>query len=232
MGAIHLKDRSNGKVIDSDWFDRFRQVLMGDVVPRNDFGVAESVKASLGEEAYQWLRAFIQEGYWEAGDIKKHHSFGGIVGPGHGWMLCDGRLVNQTTYDSEHGAGSWAQFVVASPLDGKYLPNFPGRYPVGAATTPATGVTAIPAVGNAGHQITIEHLHKWYRAMLTSSDKIYDSNGNEIALVRVFQRQSVLVIDGSSYGRPGADMYTTKSLPTAKSIQPDSIELQFYMRII
>lgn len=99
-------------------------------------------------------------GRWTVGDVKLHHSYNGLVGPGPGWMLCDGRQISSTTYETEHGVGTWSTEVGSTPLDGLYLPDFTSnKFPAGAATTTQSGAAPITTVGNSGSTINIQHSH-------------------------------------------------------------------------
>jgi hypothetical protein len=230
--------------MDDSWFNAIRSAMTGDVVAREAaLGVATDLAANLGVDAtYRFLRAYVAYGYWDCADIKLHHSYNGLVSAGEGWMLCDGRTIGQSAYDTEHGSGHWATFVGTSPLNGLKLPNFTGKYALGASSTTETGSGTIAAVGNTSHQINMQHRHKWYRPNAAgTSDQIYDSSGNLLSLSDTSAKGAAA---NSAFGAkagiggPTVDYYTTtpnaasQTMSATQSIQPESIEFQFYMRVI
>lgn len=236
-------------VIQRTHINKFQIALAGDYVPRNTSGVATTIAGSLGSSTYYWLKAFIKSGYWSVGDIKMHHSYNGAAGPGHGWMLCDGDVINETNYDAEHGAGTWDTYVGSSPLDGKYLPNMTGRYPVGAATTTQNGSVAITGVGNTSHQVNLQHTHTIanHNHQWLENDPggggfwTFGSDGlaEQISTTGSGARTILYDTNASSETSWDEDAYTNNtsltpanSLSTTQSIQPESIEVQYYMRII
>jgi hypothetical protein len=107
--------------IHASFCNLIKSVLAGDIVPRNSKGVAAASAGSIGAAGLEWLRAFISCGHWDVGDEIEHHSYNGTVAIAQGFMKCDGRIINETNYDLEHGAGSWDKYIGASPLNGKYL---------------------------------------------------------------------------------------------------------------
>jgi len=160
-GTNTLTSVSSGQIIKPSHINQFVTALGGDIVPRNVSGVATTNAGSLGSDTYEWLKAWIESGYWVVGDIKMHHTFNGTAEStcGQGWMLADGRVINETNYNTEHGAGSWDTYVGSSPLDGRNLPDMAGKYPIGSATTTQDGTAPITFVGNASNQINIQHSH-------------------------------------------------------------------------
>jgi microcystin-dependent protein len=229
--------------------------------------VVTSLAGSLGNTLYKWSAGYIEQiflddsngvelrdrGYWQVGDIKIHHSYNGAAGPGHGWMLCDGRQITEAAYNTEHGSGTWSTYIGSSALTNKYLPNMTGKYPVGKATTPQDGSVAITGVGNASHQVDLQHthtatahVHKWYKRNGTStSDQSHDSNGSLTDIIDGSAKTASsngIEVSHAEVGVPTlgtADLYTdskqpanANSLSTTQSIQPESIEVQYYMRIV
>lgn len=183
---------------------------------------------------------------WVAGDLKIHHSFNGAAPIDAGWMLCDGRQITQVNYEAEHGAGSWAaDGIAASILASLYLPNLVSKYPVGAATTTASGSAPIPSVGNSGNTAALGHTHtvaahnhQWYKGNSTNPSKSFSAAG----AVKSFTVQGA-VWNGVFFGSTSTqgindDYYTTTASPAtdsqlgSTSIQPDSIQVLYYMRII
>jgi hypothetical protein len=250
--------------------NKFKTALSGDLVPRDSSGNVGTNTAGLGTSTYHFTKAFITSGAFSAGDIKAHHSYNGAAPIGDGWMLCDGRQVTQSNYDTEHGAGSWANFIVSSPLLNKYLPNMTSRYLVGKATTTQSGSSAITAVGNTSNTIDLHHSHtynlgggQWYKGQSgTSNDQSWDNCtlggtfvdiaqgtaknslsvlvGNSQSLTTTFGAGTFLPLRNATVCGSTSDDYvlgnssgsTGTSLSSTQSIQPDSIEVQYYMRII
>lgn len=236
MGSAKLPTRLDGFVMDDDWLNAMKAAICGDVVPRASGGTPTDEGGSLGPTSYQFLKAFIAQGYWDVGDFKLHHSYNGTVSAGEGWMLCDGRTISQANYDTEHGASHWATYVGSSPLNGLKLPNFTGRYPIGAATTPQDGSGTITPTGNTSHQVNLQHRHRWLKVNAGSglNDQTFDTNGVAQDLSDTpagAGLESVVSAAGLA-----ADAYTSRDRLDAQSatqsIQPDSIEFQVYMRII
>lgn len=217
---VPIPTRTNGRVIDETWFNIFQQVLGGDILPRAASGNSLDEAGNLGDSSHAWIKAFINSGYWSAGDVKMHHSYQGSISPGQGWMKMDGRQVTQAAYDAEHGTGSWVKYVGSSPLLNKYLPIMSGRYPVGTSLTTQNGSVSMSPVGNTNHQINLQHSHtvnNHSHGIPSSGFKILgDASGTTVPGVTTDSQA------------PG----TTSSLSTTQSIQPESIELEFYMRII
>ncbi len=192
-----------------------------------------------------------------AGDIKMHHSYNGAADPGEGWMLCDGRQITEAAYNTEHGAGHWATYVGTSPLVNKYLPNFSGKYAHGVAATTQAGTVAITSIGNAGNTINIAHTHtggshrhQWFNWTAAGTvDGSFDTNGTGQNITSTTISGSVShIIAGSANDFAGigtavlgigADQYTTlnsattdSSLSATQHIEPESIEVQYYMRVM
>lgn len=232
MSNEAIPARREEQTIDAEWFNLLRSVMVGSIFPRNGGANVETLKGSLGTSIYRWLRAYIASGYWSIGDVKMHHSFNATKGPGQGWMLCDGRLINETNYNTEHGAGAWATYVGTSALDGKYLPNMTDKYPIGADATTQTGAAAITSVGNPNHSASIpSHGHKYIVGNKTNTPaQTYDSAGNIGNLSgSVTTGPNSVCIQEYQYTQP--DYYTSKTTSSA-TIRPESITTQFYMRVI
>lgn len=231
MGSATLTTRANGTEVQDSWFDTILAALALNIVPRNSSNVATTIGASLGTLLLPWKRLHVRTGHWRAGDTKMHHSFNGLVAVGQGWMLMDGRIVNQTTYDAEHGAGSWTTYIGSSQFEGKYLPSQPGRYQVGATTDGQDGVTPFTAQGAPGNVGQIQHGHRWYKSnAITDPDQNYDAAGAARAFAQGANKLNLQSLSVSANGTT-VDMYTDQQL-SAISVQPESIETQMYMRII
>ena len=232
MSNEAIPARLEAQTSDASWFNLLRSVMTGSIFPRNTGAVVQTAIGGIGSSTYRWLRAYIAAGYWSAGDVKIHHSFNGAKGPGQGWMLCDGRTVSEANYDAEHGAGSWATYVGTSPLDGKYLPDMNNRYPVGVAATPQTGAGAIVPSGNTGHSVSIgSHLHQYIDQNSGAPANTWDAAGASTPLSGITSTgpQGVLI---SQAQRQGANLYTDQNPAASKTIQPESIQSQFYMRVV
>ncbi len=252
MGIDTIPVRADATTILATWWNVLRSVLSGDLVPRNASGVATANAGSLGTATYPFLSANITSGDWILGDIKMHHSYNGAAPIGHGWMLCDGRQITEALYNTEHGASTWATYIGTSPLLNKYLPNFTGRYPVGKATTPETGASPIATVGNVSSHIDISHTHTgpshnhtwWTGGTGGSGDIEYDVNGGPITPANhttgVNDGIALAASGGVTAIGPAGNLYTANAGTgvtgttgsTTQSIQPDSVEVQYYMRVI
>lgn len=244
----------------------------GTLVPINsDTQTASDNTHDLGSTEHRWARAYINVGSWQQGDVKIHHSFNGVATAGAGWMLCDGRQINQTTYDAEHGSGSWASDVgTAGSLLNKYLPDLISRYAVGVSATSQDGTSAITSVGNTAnssvftHTHTHQHNHSWHISGISaSSDYIFSADGSGYTSAASYYTTGAVTITGVQIdvstgnrdrlgGFPTPQTYnlggvitlrehptsnvrqgaTTGAADSAEDIQPDSIEFEFYMRII
>jgi hypothetical protein len=237
---------------DAEWFNVLNRALSGDLVPRNGSGIAADLAGSLGSDTIRWLKAFIASGHWTPGDIKVIHPYNGDVAPGEGWMLCDGRTIGSTAYDTEHGSGHWSTYVGTSPLNGLKLPSMTSKYAVGKATTPQTGSGTITSVGNAGNVISVAHAHNVITpnvagtSDLTSSSTTNDAvslNNNGSTKTGSARALSIVAnglrLSDSSGSAPAAtyaalfDGVTTHFPPTGNTdIRPDSIQVCFYMRVV
>jgi len=235
---------ATGGTITRDLVNQYYTALTGDLIPHNSSGTAAAEAGNLGSSSYQWLLARIASGAWEAGDLKPHHTYNGVADCGEGWMLADGRVVNESNYDTEHGSGHWDIYVISSPLDGKYLPDMDARYLVGSSTTTQTGATALTSVGLTGsvlpgHTHTANaHNHKWWKGVTNAVDKWYNSSGAEVDV-------SAGGGDGYGWGQnistysfvDANQIYTsnaTITLSTTDGIDsaPESVEVQFCMRVV
>lgn len=182
----------------------------------------------------------------DVGDIKMHHSFNGVVPIARGWFPANGTQLTQASYDSLHGTGAYlADGVNHSPLLSKYMPNFTGRMPVGAASTTETGSTnADMRVGNANYTYNISHthsvlghIHRWYKKF-AGPDQSWDSSGNPQALTQNTDTDYAIALnfattglDNDRYTEANITQTTTNALSSV-SIQPPSIEVIFYVRVV
>lgn len=239
----------------------------GDLIPINENTVSASdVSHDLGTSDHRWKTAYIENAQWKCGDVKMHHSYNGRCSAGQGWMLCDGRQITEANYNTEHGAGSWATYIGSSTLSGLYLPDMDSRYPVGVDATSQGGTTTVTTVGNASHQINIQHSHtinnhthtipshnhQWHNETSAgANDQTYNSGGSATDYASGTAKSGIkrgieeTIASGNSGPTDGwTDNHSGDStgnpsntgmnnqLSTTQSIQPQSIQYQFYMRII
>lgn len=251
MGTNNIPSATDGNPIPASDHNSIQEALANDIVPRNTSGAPTANQGDLGSSTYPFKRAEITSGYFFAGMIMPVHTYNGAITPGHGWMKCDGRVINESNYNTEHGAGTWATFVVSSLLDGKYLPDLTGdKYLTGVSSTTQTGSSSITEVGVSGHQINLahshtvaSHIHKWFGYNQSNQNsKTYNGSGTLIDLPSDSKDASAskLVVDVSFSSSTGLqDSYTSPSAPSSdsqlsstQSIRPRSVEVVFYMRII
>lgn len=175
----------------------------------------------------------ITAGYLPPGAVQMFHTFDGTVSYPRGWMLCNGNVVNQTNYDAIHGAGAYtADNVANSPLLSKNLPDMSGHYAIGVADTTKDGSSTISTVGNVGHEIDIRHTHDVDHEHAygiaddnTTSDITFAGTGN--AHSAVTGGTGNLVESG-----PASVTTTNQSLSDQQSIQPDSIQVLYILKVI
>lgn len=221
MGYDPISSAQPTSVIQASTFNKLIAAIKGDFIPRNASGTAQTLIGSLGSTTFKWLKAHIESGYWSTGDIKQHHTYNGIASPGHGWMKCNGRLINQANYDLEHGEGSWATYVGSSILDGKFLPDMTNRYAVGGDTT-QVGNVAITSVGNPGNTKNLGHTHNM------SHTHTFRSANGQMGINRI--NESIYNEWTGDTNQPSTA--NTGSALGVESIQPDSIVVGYYMRVI
>jgi hypothetical protein len=263
---------SGGRVLTSH-VNQYFNALKQDLVPRNSGGAPTNRAGSLGTSAFRWFKAFIESGYWAAGDVKLHHTFNGLRTCGQGWMLADGQQVTQANYDAQAGysAGDWATYVVSSPLLNKFTPNMTGRYPVGSATTTQDGSIAITAVGNSGNTVNLQHGHGTHShtapdhghvwlldgliagtdstlrytgtSFVTQNFAVKTKNAGPLGIQSCSGSATCLGGAASNNFYTGGALYTAagsstsansvpNALSTTQTIQPDSIQVQYCIRII
>lgn len=186
-----------------------------------------------------------------AGTIISFHSYNGLLSPGQGWMLCDGRIVNESNYDTEFSSGDWALYIGNSDLDGLYLPDLTGsKYLTGVADTTEDGSGAIAEVGNASNQVDLQHSHtvnshnhQWFDDDGSGTDNSFNSSGSSINIPITGGAGDTTIVGRVTDATAGvsklnADLYTDNQSPgtnnqlsTTQSIQPRSVEVLYYMRI-
>lgn len=258
MGTQNIPQATDGSVIPAADHNSLRNVLIGDLVPRNTSGSAANESGSLGTSTYQFKAARIKSGYLSVGDIKPHHSFNGSVKCGQGWFPCNGQIINEANYDAYHGAGSWDEYIISSLLENKYSPNLINKYPVGTATTTQGGGSSISSVGNSSHVADISHthtigshVHQWYdnSGSSSTSDNTYNSAGSPVGLPVLGKSSgpgasgvgvvsynpevgSPVAVPGDSYTSSNGAATTSGASSASKNIQPESIEVEYYIRIV
>lgn len=249
MGTTTIPSRSDTQTIFAAHENTMRDALLIDIVPRNSSGVATDGAGSLGNASLKWLKAHIESGYWSIGDVKAHHTFNGAAPIGQGWMLCDGRLVNEANYNTEHAAGNWATYIGSSALDGLNLPNMTDKYLVGSASTTQDGTSPLTFDGNVSNQIDNSHTHglpthnhEWLVENATgSAQSSFDTGGNSQNLSAGSTKTgSAIASVVAANGIPVAgNSFTDNASPTVgssqsstQSIQPESLKVLYFMRII
>lgn len=183
------------------------------------------------------------------GEIKQFHSFNGAIQIPRGWMQCNGDVINEANYDAIHGAGSYVADGIADlVLNGKHTPDLIDKYVVGSSTTTQDGSSAITPVGVTGHQINLNHNHVvnphnhvWYdKNDSDTPDQSFNSSGTLQNISQGSDKDA-----GGGYGistnsiNPlGSNYWTTKAAPetnsklnSAQSIQPESIEVMYIIRV-
>jgi hypothetical protein len=248
MSSETIPARGERQLSDADWINIINRVLSGDLLPRNSSGIVTDLAGQLGTDSLEWLKVRISSGHWATGDIKVIHPYNGEVAPGQGWMLCDGRTIGQAAYDTEHGAGSWATYVVSSLLNGKKLPGMTNLYAIGKATTPQDGSAPITTVGNPAHTISVEHSHRAATDHgAASNDTVSSSgsddataintsgtakNGSHYTLKTAANSQRMGITGGGMGMGSGVARAPGDAANWSEDIRPDSIEACFYMRIV
>lgn len=181
------------------------------------------------------------------GEVRMMHTFNTTLTLPRGWMKLNGDVVNQTNYETLHGAGTYAtDGVAASPLLNKNLPNAISKYPVGVSTTTQNGSSAITYVGNASNQINIQHSHvvddhnhHWYNLGVTQ-DSSYASNGTTlVGFTGAGNNNGIAFNTAPTANSIQTDFYTgdtsantNNAGSTTQSIQPHSFELIYIMKVI
>lgn len=221
MSAETIPTRQAPQQLKKEWINFIRSVLIGDYVPRNSSAIAEDSAGALGNSTYPFKDYHVAVGENGPGDLDFIYDYAGTVEAPEGWMLCDGRVINQTNYDTEHGSGAWAAYIVSSSLVNKYLPNFNGKYmrsDSGAATQ--AGSSPITSEGNAGNTINLQHNH-----------------GGSVTTGGNSSTVTITIPYASDYGPYPQNGHThtvdiPNDLSAAQDIRPESLACKVFMRII
>ena len=252
MGTNSIPTATSGNIIPKEHHNAIKEALSDDLVPRNTAGSPTDEAGDLGSSSYSWKRIHASVGYLFPGIMMPFYDYNGTLAAPHGWMICDGRIINETNYNTEHGAGTWDTYIVSSLLDGKYLPNMHSsseRYLAGESSkTTQAGTSAITTVGNSGNTINIAHTHtsyhqhQWYQENGTNAhDTTFDNLGIAKSLNgsnKTLSRNYIPVRADTTYPNPGTS-YTdidftisSSGLSAAQNIRPESFRVLWYMRII
>lgn len=216
MGLETVPDRASQQRMKLSWINNFRDVLIGDFVPRGISGSPRVRAGRLGSTTYKWKRAYIQLGYLGVGDVINFMDYAANIPLPQGFMLCNGVIINEANYDAQHSAGDWDNFIVSSVLDGKYLPNMADTYVRGKTGTLQSGASAITKVGS--NTSNFSHTHG---GAITSSANGGSNYHND-------------PFDGGSFMTDNHTHTLTlaSALSATQTIRPASIETKFIMRIV
>lgn len=167
----------------------------------------------------------------DPGTTVMFHTFNGAVSVPRGWMKCDGSQILESTYNALHGAGSYSEDSISdSPLLTKFLPNLINKYARGTSDTTLTGTTPIASNGNTDHEIDIEHTHSLNDHTHTiTRDNTIDVIGSSGAS-NVYVEADLPAAPGTTSGIENPTVST--ELSSTQSIQPESIEFIFIMKVI
>lgn len=216
MGTETIPDRLARQLSNFTWVNIFRSALIGALVPRRGSGTPAANVGRLGTTTFPFKNMFVQEGYLGPGDIFPVYDYAGVFDVPQGWMLCNGVIINQANYDAQHSAGDWDAYIVSSVLNGKYLPNMNGNYPIGETGSVQSGASTITTVGT--HENDLYHSHSGF-VNSNPSRNTYASNND-------FYRYWA-----GSHNHNGT-IDTDNDLPYNKNIEPEHIAARFLMRIV
>ena len=205
--------------------------------------------AKIADEAVTEPKIQLESRYMPIGSITMFHTFNGAVSIPRGWMQCNGDVVNATNYDAIHSSGDFVTDGVGSAaLNAKNLPSMISKYPVGVASTTQDGSVAITSVGNSSNQIDIEHSHtvnahnhQWYDFNGAGDHNSYDGAGSLLSINTSLGTTSNAGIEAStaSVSKLGTDFFTdnqtpgtNNSLSSTQSIQPESLEVIYIIKVV
>lgn len=240
MGSNTLTTQVAGGIETASDLNQYKTALIDTHVPRNSAGVPTDEAGSLGTDSLAWLKAYIASGCWNTGDIKPHHTYNDAAYVGQGWFPCNGDIINEANYDLVHGTGAWSEFVSSSALEGRYSPNLASKYISGATATTQDGTSPITSVGNVANTIsfahthtTSSHNHTWYSSGVggTASGIYAAAAGNHKTYNSFGSIVEMLPPHGPGFTSMVAPSTNEGALQT-KSVQPESIEIIYYIRIV
>ena len=205
MSLDDITIRQNGNPIDETWFNRLKRAFSGIIAPRNtSTAVVENEAGSLGSASYRFKKLYVETNFLCAGMIKLKYNYSGLgLSPPAGWMLCDGRVINQANYDAEHGAGKWASEVESSIIDGQTLPNLDDVY--------------------IGNTFSTTGLHDFSHVHTVDMDTVNSEAGNIL----------ILLGGASSFVEHGGFHSTVNSSSDLTNVNftPKGIKFNAYMRV-
>lgn len=216
MGTETIPLRKAGQVIQKTWINNFQEVLSGSFIGRFSNGIVQNNYGRLGTSAYKWRRHFVFIGDGGAGDVLPWYDYNGDVLLPQGFMLCNGDVINQTNYDSQHLSGDWVKYISSSVLNGLYLPDMNGNFAMKTLSTLESGSAPITTYGS--HTMNVAHAHT-----VSASAPSGGSFGFTLgAANRIAYTTAHYHSDGT----------TTSSLSSVQNKEPEHILVKFLMRII
>lgn len=164
------------------------------------------------------------------GAVQMFHSFNSTVDVPRNWMICNGDVINETNYDTIHGAGAYAaDNISTSPLLNKNLPDMADKYAVGVADTIKDGAAAIASVGNTDHETNFSHTHE------TLHTHVENTNTGEFRPNSTgggFNDEWWYTPNGVSQVETATEAVTSGTGGSAAlDIQPESIELIYLLKV-
>lgn len=222
MSTESIPTRKPRQTIVQAWLNLIRSVVAVDIVPRATGGGPLANAGPLGSSTYKYKRAYVFVGYFGPGDIEFMYDYNGTLTVPEGWMLCDGRQITESNYNTEHGSGKWATYIGSSPLNNKYLPNLNNKFLQYGSNT-QDGSSALTFVNNAGHIKNATHNHGTKNTSVFSTSNTVGGWTSPGSLY--FQG---LATDPVTHSHG----YTANNATLNVSIKPESIACRAYMRII
>lgn len=244
MGENTLEEQINSETVASSDVNQFRTALLENHVPRNSSGSPEDEAGSLGSSSLKWFKTHIQGGCWSAGDIKPHHTFSGAAPITNGWFPCNGSIINQENYDILFGENAWDDHIKSSPLEGRYSPSMLSRYIKGSSDTTQDGNALITQVGFDNHLLNFAHIHtspahqhQWHTNTAFGYSLLNRTTPSHYNMSFAYggaKKDFTVNAGGFSgfYYTENETVSTDYQSIESKTIQPHSIEVIYYIRII